>query len=205
MRVLAEIPDRSSAELRAGALRRGDLEAFGRLLDSLSAAGSILITGKAPGRREAAAGLAAAAAARGTRTALLECELVEPGLADALGLANAPGLREYLQGGVEAEAILKPLALAGPGSADATEPLVCVVGGRPAAVDAVLLASARFRHAVSSLTGAYELLVMDGPPPRPGGELLAAMACADATLAWMDRADGEPSLPAPVDGFLVQA
>jgi Mrp family chromosome partitioning ATPase len=122
VKVLAEIPPRPSPDLRTGTLRRGDLEAFGGLLEELRGARVVLIAGEVPGRREASVGLAAAAAAVGTRTALLECDLVEPGLADALGLATAPGLHEYLLEKVEAEGILKPVVLAGPGSAEATEP-----------------------------------------------------------------------------------
>jgi Mrp family chromosome partitioning ATPase len=204
VKVLAEIPPPSSLDLRTGTLRRSDLEAFGGLLGELNGRRSVLITGEATGRRRASAGLAAAAAATGTRAMLLECDLAEPGLAEALGLALAPGLHEYLRGVAESEAILKPVVLAGPGSAEATEPLVCVVAGRPATDAAALLASERFRHAALDLRNAYELLVIDGPPPGREAELLAAMAVADTTIAWVNRPEGPPSLPAPVDGLLVQ-
>jgi Mrp family chromosome partitioning ATPase len=205
VKVLAEIPARSSSELRAGTLRRADLAVYGSLLEELRPARSVLVTGEAPGRRGAAAGLAAAAAATGIRTALLECELAEPGLAEALGLAVAPGLHEYLRGTAEAEAILKPVALAGPGSAQASDPLVCVVAGRPADDGAVLLDSERFRHAVSGLESAYELLVIDGPPPGRVAELLAAMTVAEVTLIWSERGMPPPSLPGPAAGLVVQA
>lgn len=204
MRVLAEIPARSSSELRTGTLRRADLAVYGELLEELRPARSVLVTGDAPGRRGVAAGLAAAAAAAGTRTALLECELAEPGLAEALGLAAAPGLHEYLRGTADSAEILKPVALAGPGSAAASEPLVCVVAGRPAKDGATLLDSERFRHAVSGLESAYELLVIDGPPPARVAELLAAMAVAEVTLAWSERGMSPPSLPGPAAGLVVQ-
>ena len=205
MKVLAEIPARPSSELRTGTLRRADLAAYGGLLEELRPAGSVLITGEAPGRRGAAAGLAAAAAAAGTRTALLECELAEPGLAEALGLAAAPGLHEYLRGTADSGEILKPVALAGPGSAGASEPLVCVVAGRPAEDGAALLDSERFRRAVAGLEGAYELLVIDGPSPGRVAELRAAMAVAEVTLAWSERGMPTPSLPGPAAGLVVQA
>jgi polysaccharide biosynthesis transport protein len=205
VKVLAEIPARSSSELRTGTLRRADLAVYGSLLEELRPARSVLVTGEAPGRRGAAAGLAAAAAATGIRTALLECELAEPGLAEALGLAVAPGLHEYLRGTADSEAILKPVALAGPGSAEASDPLVCVVAGRPADDGAVLLDSERFRHAVSGLENAYELLVIDGPPPGRVAELLATMAVAEVTLVWSERGTPAPSLPGPAAGLVVQA
>jgi Mrp family chromosome partitioning ATPase len=206
VRVLAEIPARSSPGLRTGTLRRGDLEAFGGLLAELGGVRSVLVAGEAPSRREVAVGLAAAAAAGGARTALLESDLVEPGLADALGLAQAPGLSEYLLGRAEAEAILKPVVLAGPGSAGATDPLVCVVAGRPAEGDddgPALIASERFRHVVSSLRDAHELLVIDGPAPGREAELRAAMAAAEATLATVDSLEERPSLPAAPAGLVV--
>jgi Mrp family chromosome partitioning ATPase len=205
VKILAEIPARSSSELRTGTLRRADLAVYGSLLEELRPARSVLVTGEAPGRRGAAAGLAAAAAATGTRTALLECELAEPGLAEALGLAVAPGLHEYLRGVADAGEILKPVALAGPGSAGASEPLVCVVAGRPAGDGAVLLDSERFRDAASGLKDAYELLVIDGPPPGRVAELLAAMTVAEVTFVWSERGMPPPSLPGPAAGLVVQA
>jgi hypothetical protein len=204
VRVLAEIPTRPAAELRTGTLRRADLAAFRGLLDQLYGARAVLLAGEAPARQRAAAGLAAAAAATGTRTALLECDLVQPSLAGALGLAHAPGLGEYLRGHAGAEEILKPLVPAGPGSAAATEPLVCVVAGRPATDAELLLGSERFRHAISDLRATYELLVLDGPPPGRDGELLAAMGVADATIAVSDDPETAPTLPAPAAGLIVQ-
>jgi len=203
VKVLAEIPARTPPDLRTGTLRRGDLTAFGGLLEKLGGAQVVLMTGESPGRRQAAAGLAAAAAAAGTRTALLECDLAVPGLADALGLANAPGLHEYLRGGAVVEEILKPVALAGPGSAAATEPLVCVVAGRPSADGARLFASDAFARALSGLRAAYDLVVIDGPPLRDEHSLRALLALADSTVACLGPADSR-SLPVSVSGLVIQ-
>ena len=203
MKVLAEIPRRSSDGLRTGALRRSDQEAFVELLAGLPDARALLVIGAAPGRRKVSAALAAAAAASGTRTALLECELAAPALAEELGLAMAPGLHEYLRGAAEAEAILKPLVLAGPGSTEAREPLVCVVAGLPASDSPTLLASERFRYVAAGLRSSYELLVIDGPPPGRDAEVLAAMAVADTTVAVTDQGGEPPCLPAPVAGLVV--
>ena len=204
MKVLAEIPARSLAELGAGTLRRRDLEAFGRLLEELSGAGTVLITGAGPGRRSVATGLAAAAAAAGTRTALLESDLAEPVLADALGLANAPGLHEYLRGAADSEQILSPVVLAGPGSARATEPLVCVVAGRPSREGSRLLGSDAFARALSGLSAAYELVVLAGPGLEDPGAVSLLGAHADATVACLDDAtDFHGELPLPVTGVVV--
>lgn len=203
MRVLAEIPARSASELRTGTLRRADFEAFNGLRRDLGAARVVLMTGAGSGRRESAAGLAAAAAAVGTRTALLECDLVEPALAGALGLATAPGLHEHLRGAAEVGEILKPLVLAGPGSAGATEPLVCVVAGRPSADGPRLLASPAMAAAVDGLRAAYGLVVIAGPPLRDERSLGALLGLADATIACLDPSEPR-DLPITVTGLVIQ-
>lgn len=199
--VWAEVSgDRSD---RAGTLRRRDLEAYGRLLEELSDARTVLMTGTRANRREVAVGLAAAAAAAGTRTALLECDLVEPGLADALGLSRAPGLHEYVRGEAEAEDVLKPVALAGPGSAAATEPLVCVVAGRASAEGPLLFGSKAFAQALSGLGAAYAFVVIDGPPIRDEHSLRALLGQADSTIACIGRSEPR-SLPVSVSGLVIQ-
>lgn len=204
MRVLGEIPARPSSGLRTGTLRRADLKAYGSLLERLHPARSVLVTGEAPGRREAAAGLAAAAAAAGTSTALLECELAEPGLAEALGLALAPGLHEYLRGTAEVETILRPVVLAGPGSAGVSEPLVCVVAGRPVGDGWALLASERFRQAIEGLRASYELVVIGGPSLHDESALGAVFRLVDATIACVEASNARRKLPLPVTGVVIQ-
>jgi Mrp family chromosome partitioning ATPase len=205
VRVLGEIPAPAPTALRPGTLRRCDQQAFGRLLEDLRGARAVLITGERTRKRAAAVGLAAAAAAAGTRTALLECDLAQPSLAEALGLAIAPGLCEHLRGEVGPDRILRPVALAGPGSAAALEPLVCVVAGRPAAATEALIGSESFRVAMAGLRNAYELVVLEGPPATGAdGSLVAVAAQADATLVCVDRADDVPGLPVPITGTVIQ-
>ena len=57
-----------------GTLRRRDLEVFGAILAD-HGRGALLVTGAGDGPLALSTGLASAAAARGTRTALLECDL----------------------------------------------------------------------------------------------------------------------------------
>ena len=203
MKVLAEIPARTSPDLRTGTLRRGDLAAYDGLLERLRGCGSVLMTGDEPARREVAAGVAAAAAAGGRRTALLECEFDRPALADALGLANAPGFHEYLRGGVEVEQILKPVALAGPGSAPATEPLVCVVAGRPTADSPNLFAAEAFARAIAGLRAAYEFVVIGGPGLERRGPLTLTMPHVEATIACVGPGRSRRKMPIPVAGLVV--
>ncbi|HEU5142240.1 MAG TPA: hypothetical protein VFU04_03685 [Solirubrobacterales bacterium] len=195
--------------MRPGTLRRRDQEAFDRLLDELGGARVVLVSGDRARKRTAAAGLAAASAARGRATAIVDCDLGQPTLAEDLGLARAPGLREYLLGEVEAARILQPLALAGPGSGAARGPLVCVAGGRSAANWTALLGSAGFRQAMAGLRDANQLVVAEGPAlPLEEGLLSALAAAADATIACLGRpdegADGA-GLPAAISGLVLQA
>ncbi|HEX8690581.1 MAG TPA: hypothetical protein VF729_10115 [Solirubrobacterales bacterium] len=203
MKVWAEIPAGPDRAPRAGTLRRCDLEAFDALLARLEGHRAVLLLGEPTRKRTVAVGLATAAAAAGTRAALVECDLVEPNLAETLGLALAPGLHEYIRGEADADRILAPLVLAGPGAATADGPLVCVVAGRPASDGAALLGSERFRHAMAKLRNAYELVVLDGPS-WSGPAALAVAAEADATLACVGRDDPPPRLDLPLAGLVVQ-
>jgi Mrp family chromosome partitioning ATPase len=201
VRVLAEIPPPPSPGLRAGTLRRRDQEAFGGLLDRLRGARTVLALGSA--KRPVALGLATAAAARGTRTALVECDLAEPALAGSLGLATAPGLSEHLRGEADAASLLKPAVLAGPGSAAANGPLVCVVAGRPSADGWALLASDGFRQALDGLRSAYELVVLDGPSLREEHAVRSLLPLADTAIGCLGPAEPR-KLPVPVGGAVIQ-
>jgi Mrp family chromosome partitioning ATPase len=182
--VLAELSGPAPEATRAWSLRRGDLEALKSLLDQLSEAKAVLVTGAEDGRSAVAVGLATTATASGVRTALLECDLTEPSVAAAIGVAPAPGIHEYLRGDADATEILQPLALAGPASRKADSPLVCVVAGARTDDGAELMASDGFSHAAEKLRHAYELIVVSGPPLGRDGEMLAAAAgMVDTTLA----------------------
>lgn len=204
MRVLGEIPAPASPALRAGTLRRRDLAAFEGLREALGAVRVVLMTGDPARRRQGALGLATAAAVAGTRTVLVECDLDEPALAEELGLAIAPGLREYLCGEVDAGGVLESVVLAGPGSATASEPLVCIVAGRPAPDGRGLLESEAFRHVVAKLRSGYELVVLAGPASGEDGALAAVAAESDATLACVGSSDPAPDLSVPLTGLVVQ-
>ncbi|MFI5028593.1 MAG: hypothetical protein ACHQCF_06390 [Solirubrobacterales bacterium] len=214
MNTLAEISARSGRDLRAGTLRRADLEAFGAILDE-HGGGTLLITGAGDGPLALSTGLASAATARGIPTALLECDLSSPALADALGLEHGPGLREYLLEEAQAAEILQPLVLAGPASAAATGPLICIVAGE-AGLDGPRAGDPEgFRHALAKLRHAYELVVLHGPPlGDESGVLREAAEGADSVLACVGAAlaSGRAGrklakalrrLPAPAAGVVV--
>jgi Mrp family chromosome partitioning ATPase len=184
-------------------VRRTDFEAYNVLLGGLSESRMVLVTGEAESKSTVAVGLATTATAMGRRTALLECDLAEPKLAETLGLAPAPGLHEYLRHEASAPQILQPAVLAGPQSRGAITPLVCVVAGKPTPEGATLLVAEDFRHATAKLRGAYDLVVVDGPPLNGDGESLkAAAAQVDVTLACVGDSKLPRNLPLRVTGLI---
>lgn len=180
--VVAEITGPGPGAAGAWSLRRGDLQALTALHESLGGQRVVLVTGD-----EVLAGavaLAGAAGASGRRAVLVECDLMRPQLATDLGLAASPGLHEYLRWEASAPEILQPLALAGPASRGASDPLICIVAGRHAADPATLISLASFRHALAKLRKAYDIVVLAGPTLDSGyGSLEALAARADAILA----------------------
>ncbi|MDQ2630273.1 MAG: hypothetical protein M3Y75_04760, partial [Actinomycetota bacterium] len=160
----------------------------------------------------AAIAIAAAAAAAGKRTILVDCDLAQPRLAAHLGLDAAPGLHEYLRWEAEPADVLQPVALAGP-AAGSSEPLVCLCAGRPATKAETLLGLQSFAHMLEKLRAAYELVLVLSPPvsgERPG-PCLAVARQADAIVAGLPAAERKSRdgralksalrrLPAPVLG-----
>lgn len=199
--VLAEIPARQGDSSRP-AFGRPELEAFSELASALDGSRAVLATG--PARSAVALGLATVATAKGGRVALLECDLAAPSLAGTLGLDATPGLHEYLRGDVDTARVLQPLALAGPASGGAGEPLVCIVAGTPEPAPDPLLDSDRCDRAIQSLRDAYDLLAIIGPPLEKDGDALPALAeHADATVVCGGRGEIPRRLPVPVAGSVI--
>lgn len=225
--VLAEMSGSGSADARAGIgeaarVRREDFEAFSALPAAIGERLGreprvVLITGEDDGKCAAGICLAAAAAAAGRRTALLECDFAAPALSVSLGLEPAPGLSEYLRREARAGEILQTVDLAGPavpnGVGSAVRLVVVVAGGQLAGANEPLAAE-DFGHAIAKLRSAYDLVVLDGPPVGQALALAGAAAHADATLACVkrSRASGRSArsleaalsgLPTPVAGLVL--
>jgi Mrp family chromosome partitioning ATPase len=190
--VLAEISGLAAGGDRVWSLRREDLERLGAVRERLEGRRAVLVAGPADSARLLAVGLGAAACAAGLRAALLECDLARPRLAADLGLAEAPGLHEYLRWEATPAQVLQPLTLAGPAARPGARPLVCVCAGRAAPDPAILLGLQSFRHIAQKLRGAYDLLLIAGPPldgevgaleavARESDGLLAAIAAEQAS------------------------
>jgi len=187
--VLAELGAPASSNGRAWGLRRGDLEALRGVLGEVGDRRVVLVTGEEAPSGTLAVALAGAAAAAGTATALIECDVERPRIAADLGLSPAPGLHEYLRWEVTPGDIVQPLTLAGSASAHGAGPLACVCAGRPARDARTLLGLGSFHHMTTKLREAYDLVVLLGPPLEgAGGALSSAAAESDCVLAALSSA-----------------
>jgi Mrp family chromosome partitioning ATPase len=189
--VLAEIagPAQGAA---AWSLRRGDFERLGEALPQLAPHRVVLVAGEGGASAVAAVGLAAAASASGRRTVLVDCGLAQPRLAAQIGLAETPGLHEYLRWEAEPADVLQPIVLAGPAASGPAGPLVCISAGRRASKAETLLGLQSFAHMVGKLREAYELVLLLAPPVLgEPGPCLAAAAQADATVAGLREGEAK--------------
>lgn len=213
--VLAEIGGPAPGESRLWSLRRADHEQLAALWQRLDERRIVLVTGGGDLTGALAVALAGTACAAGRRTVLLECDLARPRLAADLGLAQSPGLHEYLRWEATAREILQPVALGGLAAAPATGPLVCIPAGREAPDARTLLALPSFRQMTAKLQSAYDLVVLDGPPLGSDRATLEAVAAqADVVVAAVSpaQASGRNAravhtaagrLPAPLLGAVV--
>jgi Mrp family chromosome partitioning ATPase len=176
----------------AWSLRRGDFERLGEALPSLEAHRVVLVAGEGGEPAVAAVGLATAASAAGRRTVLVDCGAAQPRLAAQIGLADAPGLHEYLRWEAEPADVLQPIVLAGPAASGLTDPLVCISAGRPATKAETLLGLRSFAHMVGKLREAYELVLLLSPPvlTEPGSSQAAAVQ-ADAVVAGLREGEAK--------------
>jgi Mrp family chromosome partitioning ATPase len=182
--VLAEIGGPASSTGRSWGLRGVDYAALGEVRKELGRKRVVLVTGEEAATVTAAVALAGVAAATGTATALIECDVERPRLAAGLGLSPTPGLHEYLRWEATPPDVVQPLTLAGPQAGAEVAPLACVTAGRQTGAVRALLELGSFRHMTAKLREAYELVVLLGPPLEgAGGALGSAAAEADCTLA----------------------
>ena len=174
-----------------GALKDTDQESFRILRQNilyLATAGdtrTVLVTSPMAqeGKSTVAACLAVATAEAGRRTLLIECDLRKPVLAKRLGIAEGPGLTDYLTGNAEPQHILQPVpgiverlngsapALSGGHAPNSN--LVCITSGRTVPRPAELLASGRFRAFLDEVKGVYDTVILDTAPLLPVADTLA--------------------------------
>ena len=163
---------------------------------------SVLVTSPLPeeGKSTVAASLAAANAAAGMRTLLVECDLRRPSLPQRLAINRSPGLSDYLAGQAEAREILQVVTLSqsdfaasngGEAAASAevvAGKLVVIAAGSHSIRPAELLGSQRFRHFLEQVCAAYDTVVLDSPPLLSVSDALELVPLVDSVLLCI-RAD----------------
>ncbi|HEV2775662.1 MAG TPA: Wzz/FepE/Etk N-terminal domain-containing protein [Solirubrobacteraceae bacterium] len=165
----------------------------------------IAVTSPLPeeGKSTVAASLAAAYAAAGRRTLLVECDLRRPSLPERLSVRRRPGLSDYLAGQVSAGEILQIVTLAesdisahggagadgdGDGPKLTAGKLVVIAAGSQSVRPAELLGSKRFRDFLAQVGAAYDTVVLDTPPLLSVSDTLEILPLVHCVLLCV-RAD----------------
>jgi polysaccharide biosynthesis transport protein len=134
----------------------------------------ILITSALPaeGKSTAAMLLAASSASSGKRTVLLDCDLRQQAVSEALG-KNQPGLSELLRGTADLTDVID------------IDPVMnaCVIpAGSIVPNPADLLMSQRMRDLIAQLRNQYDCIVIDAAPLLPVVDALALATMVDKIL-----------------------
>ena len=164
---------------------------------------SILVTSPLPeeGKSTVAASLAAANAAAGKRTLLVECDLRRPCMAARLSVDRSPGLSDYLAGKAGPGDIVQVVSLSEAGilpeGRNGTAPttvdaaagkLAVIAAGSQSIRPAELLGSLRFRSFLEQVSAAYDTVVIDTPPLLSVSDTLEIVPLVDSVLLCI-RAD----------------
>jgi len=190
-----------------GPMTEQDVESFRimrtnlEFLDVDHPMGSILVTSPLPeeGKSTIAASLAAANAAAGKRTLLVECDLRRPVFSDRISVRSSPGLSDYLSGKAGPEDIVQVITLSGAVSdreaangasavPSAAGQLAVIAAGSQSLRPAELLGSQRFRSFLEDVTKAYDTVVIDTPPLLSVADTLEMVPLVDGVLICI-RAD----------------
>src|SRR4051794_15204673 len=159
------------------------------------------------GKSTVAAGLAIASALVGKRVLLVESDLRRPVLAERLGLAQQPGLTDWLTETAAATGIVQLPQLdnqngapAHPASGlpPAAHCPATVVAGTWSAQPTELLGSPRFRQFLNEVAEVYDLIVLDCPPLLPVGDTREVLPLVEAVLVCvrLDQTTREQGLAA---------
>jgi polysaccharide biosynthesis transport protein len=195
--ILASLP--RSRALRAGHQFLGDLPAADaevfRLLQAqlrysneLGEVGSVVVTSatNSEGKTTSAWGLAAAAAATGSRVLLIEADMRRPTIAERYGLEGEEGLIDVLEGQLELREAVQEVEVA------SGRDLHVVVAGPSSVNPADLAQSARVRELMRAATEAYELVVIDTPPLSVVSDAIPFAKLADGVIVVSQNARVTP-------------
>jgi capsular exopolysaccharide synthesis family protein len=131
------------------------------------------------GRTYLAAHLAAAFAALGEKTLLIDADFRSPGVHEAFGLANRGGLADYLKGKKVEPAVYN-------------ENLAVLVAGQTDRDPLELLAGERLKGLVAAASKHFRVIVVDTPAAARGPDLEIFAALAAGALVVAGRGGARP-------------
>jgi capsular exopolysaccharide synthesis family protein len=135
----------------------------------------VLVTSALPGEGKStmAMSLAQTVARSGQRVVVVDGDLRRPSLHRLAGIAQKPGLIEWLLGRNAAEEVVYS---AGPGGVDV------IPAGSPLQLPPNLLSSDRFRLLLHGLTERYDMVILDSAPVLAVSDTRVLAALAERTL-----------------------
>jgi capsular exopolysaccharide synthesis family protein len=134
---------------------------------------TLLITSSEPreGKTATTVNLAISLAQLGNRVVVIDADLRAPRCHRALGVPAGPGLAEVLRGQAELSNVVLALNLDDGritvGSGEGEARLHLLQSGRPPGDPSELIASARMREVLRTLTEQYDMVLIDSPPVFP--------------------------------------
>ncbi len=136
---------------------------------------TVVVTSSVPGegKTTTALSLAAASAASGARTLIIDCDMRQPSLHKNLGVENEVGLAEFLSGQRDLEELVQVEPKTG---------LYYVLAGKRPPSPTDLLGSLRMRRLLQQLADAFDLVVLDSPPVLAVSDALLLVRQADTTI-----------------------
>ncbi len=136
---------------------------------------TVVVTSSVPGegKTTTALSLAAASAASGARTLIIDCDMRQPSLHKNLAVENDAGLSEFLSGQRDLEDLVQVEPKTG---------LYYVVAGKRPPSPTDLLGSLRMRRLLQQLGDAFDLVVLDSPPVLAVSDALLLVRQTDTTI-----------------------
>lgn len=134
---------------------------------------TLLVTSSEPreGKTATTVNLAISLAQLGNRVVVVDADLRAPRCHRALGVPAGPGLAEVLRGQAELSNVVLALNLEEGritvGNGDGEGRLHLLQSGRPPGDPSELIASARMREVLRTLTEQYDMVLIDSPPVFP--------------------------------------
>jgi capsular exopolysaccharide synthesis family protein len=136
------------------------------------------------GKSTVAACLAVANAAANKRTLLVECDLRRPVFSERFGIAEKPGLTDFLVGAAQPQEILQQISVPSTGvdNGPGITPLVCITAGSPVPRPADMLSAPLFHDFIAQVSDAYDCVIVDCPPLLPVADALEVVPLVSAVI-----------------------